>query len=156
MTKIIYLTFILSLFFSCKNKDDSSVLYSVIDKYYNEKKSADLTIDLTKILPFEWDSLYVFDYSVSQEEIDSILNGKYEYYDEFSSKIIFVKKNKVVRYETVPLKFQGIDPHGGGSLIKFSIDSNKNYVLVSKQNSIFTVKKAINHFNEICYELNNP
>lgn len=156
MKKIICLIFALSLLYGCKSKDDSSVLYSVIDKYYNENKSSELKIDLAKALPFDWDSLFVFDYSKSPEEIDSILNGKYGYYDEFSSKIIFVKNNKVIRYETVPIKFQGIDPQGGGSLIIFPIDPDKNYVLVSKQNSIFTVKKTTNNFNEICYELNNP
>ena len=155
MKKIICLIFVLSLFFSCNRKDDSSVLYYVIDKYYNENKSSDLKIDLIKTMPFDWDSLFVFDYSTPPEEIDSILNGKYGYYDEFCSKIIFVKNKKVIRYEIVPIKFQGIDPHGGGSLIKFPIDSDKNYVIIGKQNSIFTVKKTINRLNEICYELNN-
>ena len=155
MKKIICFIFITFSFYSCFERDNSTI-YIAIDKYYKNHNLEDtIKVNLREITHFSWDYLYFFSYSATKEEIDTILGIDYGFYEEFSDKFIFIKNNKVLSYETIPLKFKGIDPDVGGSLVFFSMNNDKNYVLIDKNNSTFIVTKELNRFNEVCYYLEN-
>ncbi len=151
----IYCIVSLFLLLGC-NKNNSSILYRVIDEHYKKNHSKNINIDLIKAIPFKWDSLYIFNATASLTEINSVIGLYFDNYEEFSDIIIFIHNHKIFRYEKIPLKFKGIDPAGGGLKIIFPKKTGGNYFLIDKNSCIFNIKTSKNYREEKYYELSYP
>jgi len=73
-------------------------------------KCENCKIRLVDFTNFQWDKMYVFNYSVSPDEVDNALGLEYsnDDYEEFTRPWIFVKNNKVVYAEDNPYNIEGV------------------------------------------------
>ena len=85
------------------------------------------------------------------EDIDRILGFNYEFYEESSDLIVFVKNKKVIYHEEIPFKWDAIDPVGGGLLIYFPYNDDENISKVSNKTPILILMKEKNIHNEDCF-----
>ncbi|WP_228005902.1 hypothetical protein [Xenorhabdus sp. BG5] len=100
-------------------------------------------IDMNKIIPFEWDKMYIIDKGIAPEDIEKIIGAKFNYETSLFYKIIFVRDQKVIysdEYhppnESYMKKF--IKPN-----FHYPYERDGNYFshyAISKDNSILSVK----------------
>jgi len=137
---------------SCK-QGGKGLVYDTIDTGCKEQART-CRIDLKASMKFDWDKLYVFDYTATLEEVNSALGIRYPFFTEFSDKIVFLKGNAVVYHEDVPVKFDGIDRKGGGELVYFPIKANEKYFTTASNATVFEAKKDKNNLGAVCFYLN--
>ncbi|MEY2828277.1 MAG: hypothetical protein RIQ33_135 [Bacteroidota bacterium] len=151
--KILVLNTVLILLIGCQI-DNKSKLYNKVDKIYASKSTTNFKIDFNSLLEYSWDTLYVFDYTATPEFINYNIGCKYNYYSEFTDKIIFTKGNSVVYHEDIPVSFEGIDKKGGGLLLYFPFNPSEKIYKVSSKHAQFDVEQGENNFGEIVYYFN--
>lgn len=56
-------------------------------------------IDLTNLIGFSWDRIYIFRYGAQKSWIEKTIGAPFPHYRELSQKILFVRGGEVVYYE---------------------------------------------------------
>jgi hypothetical protein len=56
-------------------------------------------VSLRDATHFEWDRMYVFDYTVGRDEIEQVLGCAFPDYEEMDKRYIFMNKGKIVHSE---------------------------------------------------------
>lgn len=136
-----HVVYIMLFFASCVRTNDSTSIYSEIERKYNECGNNPCYYDFKEDLSFDWDKAFVFSYLVKPEDINKQLGFTYPYYKEFSEKIVFLKENRIVFHQEEPIIFEGIDPTAGGLLVNFPFDADVDYFYFEKNNSKFLIVK---------------
>lgn len=131
MKNIFYVTFLI-LFISC-NETSNSEISQKIDK---ECIDMNCEINMSSVIPEDWDYLYVFKVDTSLEEINNQLGFKYPYFEDLATRIVFVKNNTIVYHED---EFPNPEKVKKGELI-FDI-GDTNFVKVEREKAIFLVFK---------------
>ncbi|NDK99614.1 hypothetical protein [Photorhabdus bodei] len=97
------------IFFSCtllivffvfnSNRQFSIVkgMFDYADKHCQQ--NTDCVVNISKITPFKWDTLYVIDSGWDLDEIKSVIGAELKERTDIFSKIIFVKDGQVVYFE---------------------------------------------------------
>lgn len=90
--------YILSLFllFGCQENIQRRIV-SYIEKKCD--KTDTCLIKINSITTFKWDKMYIFDESVTLEEVNKVLGFNYEYFVDIARRIIFTRGNKVIYHE---------------------------------------------------------
>lgn len=135
-----YIFFAILILLGGCSKDKKSFLFNKLDSVC-ETESKAYTVGLDTMLPNKWDHMFFFEYSCTPEFIERKLGFKYKKYKEFSDKIIFLYKGKIIYNEEADIKFSGIDVSGGGLPYYFPYKSSEQYFEVESNKSFFTVVK---------------
>lgn len=89
---------ILTLFFSCSNKNNLSNL--IVNHAKNELKHKDsCIININNFVKFNWDSMYYFSNNLTIHDVISITNNRYTVYEEFNSAIVFYHNGLIIYHE---------------------------------------------------------
>jgi len=115
------------------------------------KDSIPFEYNLNDFIKADWDTLYVLGSNKRLEDVDRILGFHYEFYEELSDIIVFVKNKKVIYHEEIPYKWDYIDPVGGGLLIYFPCNDNESISKVSNKTPVLNLIKGKNTHNEDCF-----
>ncbi|CAM3768493.1 hypothetical protein Xentx_01977 [Xenorhabdus thuongxuanensis] len=127
------------LFFSFENSRLGIISYA--DKHC--QKNTTCLIDINKIIPFDWDKMYIIDKGISPEDIERIVGVKFNYETGLFYKIIFVRDQKVIYSDGYHLSDEShmkkfIKPN-----FHYPYEKEGNYFshyAISKDNSILSVK----------------
>lgn len=84
--------------------------------------------------------MYVFSEEVTLDKINKELGLNYPYFEDIAKRIIFVKSNEVVYHED---KFPY--PNSKPDKINFKLSDTFNFMIFTKKNAIFKVKKEYNN-----------
>ncbi|BET95294.1 hypothetical protein TCT1_02150 [Xenorhabdus sp. TCT-1] len=80
------------LFFSFENSRLGIIAYA--DKHC--QRNTICLIDMNKIIPFDWDKMYIIDKGIAPEDIEKIIGINFNYETSLFYKIIFVRDQKVI------------------------------------------------------------
>ncbi len=132
--------------FSC-NQGTNKVKDKVM-KYMEGKDSAEFR--MSQFTPFDWDKMFAFGYDVPREKIQDIIGCKYEDYEPYADKIIFVNDGQVIYKEIEEIN---IEQPNSGQLI-FDRPYGKQYFMCSHDNDDFSIVR-MNIYDErgSCYFL---
>lgn len=72
-------------------------MFDYADKHCQQ--NTDCVVNISKITPFKWDTLYVIDSGWDLDEIKSVIGAELKERTDIFSKIIFVKDGQVVYFE---------------------------------------------------------
>ncbi|QMU66562.1 MAG: hypothetical protein GKR88_21225 [Flavobacteriaceae bacterium] len=113
ISKIVLYLLILFLAITCKNKELKKIEYSfenIEKKITSIVDSNKKEIDISKLMPFEWDAMYMFKPYTSIESIDNNLGFIWESpektyisQEEYFYALVFTKNNKVISYIKWPI-----------------------------------------------------
>jgi hypothetical protein len=65
-------------------------------------------ISIKDLTGFKWDTLYVFNFPVSLEEINVTIGCDYKFYEEFTRPFIFFERGKIIHYENNNSNTEGL------------------------------------------------
>lgn len=140
--KIIVFTLILGiaiLFLSFNNSRLGIIGYA--DKHC--QKNTACLIDINKIIPFDWDKMYIIDKGMKPEDIENIIGATFNEKASLFYKIIFVRNKKVVYSD----EYRPSDESYKKKFIKpnfhYPVERKGDYFshyAVSKNNSILSVE----------------
>ncbi|MGS4344713.1 hypothetical protein ACKUSY_03730 [Myroides odoratus] len=86
----------LALFFSaCSSRNDFDTIIATEFEKCSEQ-SATCVVDFSKIMKFEWDTMYYFSGVNALEDINKILGFDFEQFTDIGDRVIFLAKDKVV------------------------------------------------------------
>ncbi|OKP02730.1 hypothetical protein Xedl_02140 [Xenorhabdus eapokensis] len=127
------------LFLSFENSRLGIIDYA--DKHC--RKNTTCLIDVNKIIPFDWDKMYIIDKGISPEDIEKIIGVKFNYETGLFYKIIFVRDQKVIYSDEYHLSDEShmkkfIKPN-----FHYPYEKEGNYFshfAISKDNPILSVK----------------
>ncbi len=97
---LVIMCFILTVCYSCTPK---KISYQITD-YINNMDIQDDSIhymNLSKIAPFEWDTLYVFSNKAHLSDVENILKMEYPGIKSVSTSWVFIHDHKIVYYEEI-------------------------------------------------------
>ncbi|MBI6550202.1 hypothetical protein H8A87_16215 [Xenorhabdus sp. VLS] len=60
------------------------------------QKNTACLVDMTKIIPFDWDKMYIIDKGMGREDIEDIIGASFNEKASLFYKIIFVRNKKVI------------------------------------------------------------
>ncbi|PHM73070.1 hypothetical protein [Xenorhabdus kozodoii] len=127
------------LFLSFENSRFGIIDYA--DKHC--QKNTACLIDMNKIIPFDWDKMYIIDKGMAPEDIEKIVGVKFDYETGLFYKIIFVRDQKVIYSD----EYHSSDESYMKKFIKpdFHYPHERegnyfSYYAISKDNSILSVK----------------
>ncbi|WP_273553031.1 hypothetical protein [Xenorhabdus sp. IM139775] len=130
---------IVILFLVFKNSQLGIIDYA--DKHC--QKNTICLIDMNKIIPFDWDKMYIIDKGMAPEDIEQIIGAKFNYETSLFYKIIFVRDQEVVYSD----EYHPVDDSYMKKFIKpnfhYPYEREENYFshyAISKDNSILSVK----------------
>ena len=149
LKKFIFLFSLGLILLNCSKSN--SKLYNDIYSKCNLKDSIPFEYNLNDFIKTDWDTLYVLGSNKRLEDVDRILGFHYEFYEELSYIIVFVKNKKVIYHEEIPYKWDYIDPVGGGLLIYFPCNDNESISKVSNKTPVLNLIKGKNSHNEDCF-----
>ncbi len=129
--KKLYLIFFIILFVSCNKATIENKIYEDIKDSNNSK------IDFKDYTDFKWDTVYVFQTPTNLENINKVIKTEYKNYIEFTRPIIFIKNGKIVYSENNQSNVESLIE---GQLVYKDLMNTVSYVLITKDNSVFTVK----------------
>ena len=125
---------IVSMFIFCsacsKNETIYKKLIQVTDAY---EQTAD--INMLNLTDFKWDTLYLFRYDASKNEVFKATGLNISNFSEFTKKIIFTIDGKLAYYEEFPTNLSGVSENE----IIFNLTSK--YELHDASSSMFIIKK---------------
>jgi len=101
-------------------------------------------IDLSKVLTFDWDTMYFFSNANFLNEIDSMLGFHLKEYYDVGDRIVFTNNRRVVYY-------QEWFPYPDNIRKSVIFDTNKKYFKVSRNSAIFSIRKDEDFYD--CYFL---
>jgi len=135
---------IVCLFFSCqtlKSKSNEPIAKKISEYVRNNcLESKTCQIKLKETMDFSWDKLYVFDMSVEQQVLSSIIGEDFSSSSPYySNKMFFTKGNKVVDFEQHLIP-EVDNPFGDGD-VDFEIKDAQNKYTVFNADSIFKVER---------------
>ncbi|RZJ74504.1 MAG: hypothetical protein EOO45_08365 [Flavobacterium sp.] len=94
-------------------------------------------IDLNDYVDVDWDTAYLFQIPLSNDEIENIINTRYSHYVEFTLPFIFLKGDKVVYYENIP---SNIEKLREGTLVYKGLFNEDKFIKVGIENSKLKAK----------------
>src|SRR6185436_10946050 len=80
-------------------------------------------IRLRDVTNFDWDKVYVFDYTATEDEIAKVVGFPLPRYDQFRRKMIFVDAGKLAYSEAEPTDIESLI----NDQIVFGIPDNESY-----------------------------
>ncbi|WP_323856725.1 hypothetical protein [Xenorhabdus doucetiae] len=127
------------LFLSFKNSQLGIIDYA--DKHC--QKNTICLIDMNKIIPFDWDKMYIIDKGITPEDIEKIIGTRLNDETSLFYKIIFVRDQEVIYSD----EYHPADDSYMKKFLKLNFhypyEREGNYFshyAVSKDNSILSVK----------------
>jgi len=137
MRLIIFFTMTFSLSFINCDIQNQSFEKKIVSEIVKCKKIDKCKIKVKNITDFEWDSMHVFKYNATFDDVKKVIGSNPKKYTEFSRKIIFTLKNDVVYFEELPEDVSRLKENQ----IVFDIPDNMTSKTYFKDNSIFNVYK---------------
>lgn len=148
MRKNIVCVFAAALLFSCGN-DKNTIKGKIISSYKKECSEQPCYIDIRNVTDFSWDSMFVFGYGNTIEEIHRIVPECPNTNNEFTKKIIFKHNNKIVLYEEYEVKnIERLEKND----VVFDMSKSKNYHIYTSDNANFSITKKKFEYG-VYYEL---
>ncbi|WP_184551096.1 hypothetical protein [Mucilaginibacter sp. FT3.2] len=92
-------------------------------------------LEITQLVKFKWDRMYVFNAPVSLEVINQALGVQYPHYVEFTRPIIFMNGSEIVHYENNKSNIEGFTT---GQIV-FDYPDSLKYQVYTPQKSTFKV-----------------
>ncbi|MGH2666303.1 hypothetical protein [Flavobacterium sp.] len=136
MRKIVFfLSFLLII--SCDESSDSQIGKKIKEVCTTQN----CEINMTDIVPEQWDYMYIFKTGASLEFINSKLGFQYPYFEDIGNRMIFVKGNNVIYHED---EFPNPERIKKGEVIFDLGDSI--YTKVKRENAIFSVHSEGEYF----------
>jgi hypothetical protein len=131
-----FITFLIVIAIVCQGCSERNNFDKLTEREFSNCPDKDnCVIDLSKVLTFDWETMYFFTNAYSLSEIDSILGFHLTEWYDVGDRIVFVKNNRVVYYqEWFPYPSDEIK-----NVVVF--DTNKKYFRVSKKNAVFSIRK---------------
>jgi hypothetical protein len=97
---------------------------------------APCSIRLGALTPFQWDTLYVFEYAMTRAEIEAVLHRPLPEYREFERRFVFLRNDAIVNLQST-----GVDIEGPlRNQIAFQNSSSRRYARV-EAGQLFTVTR---------------
>lgn len=139
MRSLVVAALLLVLFSSCLTKsiDPNSFegkLVTTINSTCGDFSNC--TIRLKDVTEFDWDRVFVFNYAVTQEEIEKLVGNPFPRYQEFERSMIFLNGGKIVYSESDPTDIESLI----NNQVVFDTDERGNYKSYSSE-SRFEVKR---------------
>ncbi|MEQ1965286.1 hypothetical protein ABLB69_19525 [Xenorhabdus khoisanae] len=102
--------------YKCSNQPFNFVesLFNYTDEYCQQDTNC--LVDISKITPFKWDTLYVIDKGWTRHEIEALIGTAFPEKMDIFSKLIFVKNGQVV-YSDEYYYLSDFAGHVGGNKI---------------------------------------
>lgn len=136
MTKQIVLITALFFLICCNNNSNGKLENKISTSIQENCKNETCEVDITKIISFKWNKLYVFKETASLEIIEKVLNQKYPYYADVARRLILTDNNdKIIYHEDIFPNVEGVM----NKEIVFLMPDTTVYRLFT--NGIFTVTK---------------
>ena len=125
---------LLLLFTSCNSVDSK-----IIREYKKQTEKMDSCIvNISNIVNFEWDKLYVFKYgAINENNIPESVNNILTNSNGFTRKLIFTLKDSVVYYEEHSIDIEKLKKNE----VIFDIPDTAMYKIYPKEKAIFKVSK---------------
>jgi hypothetical protein len=101
------------------------------------KNGGDCIIRIKDITDFGWDKMFVFDYGVSQEQIEKALGTPFPGYVEFTRRLVFLKTGKIIYSEDEPTDIEA--PVNG--MVSFGIDKADGYKVYTPDEAVFRAER---------------
>lgn len=103
--KILIGVLLLSLFMiSCSEPTVGSLVTEFIEKNCNDSSSC--VVSIKDFTHFKWDKMYVFEYNVTDEEIEQELRQKFNEHSELVKRLFFLRGDSIVHYEEHEIDFE--------------------------------------------------
>jgi hypothetical protein len=134
--KIFFLLMCSVCLFSC-NKD--TIEDKIVSNIERNCLQFPCTVTINKITDFDWNKMYVFSYSASSDQIETVTGIRIVENKEFTRKLIFTKDSKMVHYDELPTNIEGIIDNQVG----FDDDGNYSYKIYSVENAVFEAQKYL-------------
>ncbi|WP_340611782.1 hypothetical protein [Xenorhabdus bharatensis] len=144
-------------FFSLSYNNSKLGIIDYADRHC--QKNTACLIDMNKIVPFDWDKMYIIDKGMGHKDIENIIGAAFKGKASLFYKIIFVRNKQVVyedeydpyirSYEKKLLKPDFQYPYDGK-------ENYFNYYAVSKDNAILSMKienKPLTDDDKVYYKL---
>ncbi len=142
--KTIFLAIFLALFlvysFGCFKKTVEDKIVSHIEK---SCKEFPCIIRIKEITDFNWDKMYVFDYSADVGEIEKVVGVYIPNTTRLTRKIIFTENGKVVSYDELPTNIENIV----NNEIVFDNIRDYSYKIYTIENAVFEAQKYLSGDN---------
>ena len=96
---------LISLFMiSCSEPTIGSLVTEFIEKNCNDSSSC--VVSIKDFTHFKWDKMYVFEYNVTDEEIEQELRQKFNEHSELVKRLFFLRGDSIVHYEEHEIDFE--------------------------------------------------
>ena len=96
---------LISLFMiSCSEPTVGSLVTEFIEKNCNDSSSC--VVSIKDFTHFKWDKMYVFEYNVTDEEIEQELRQKFNEHSELVKRLFFLRGDSIVHYEEHEIDFE--------------------------------------------------
>ena len=125
LSVLIIIIFLLGCKHSIENK--------IANKIESTFKGKSCSIDIRDITDFDWDKMYVFNYTATSEEVKSIIGSAPSAFTELTRRIIFTWKNKIIYSEENETAVEGVV----NKQVVFDMPNTKNFKLYSIDSSKF-------------------
>ncbi len=107
-------------------------------------------VSIGDITDFKWDTLYVFKYNATYNDVQKAIGTKPPNYTEITRKIIFTLKGSIVYFEELPTDVSGVIENE----VVFNIPDTKTYKSYTIDSANFHVTSEEIRKGEYFYELN--
>jgi len=122
------------LLWNCKHSFEDKIERRITKKYESGNNST--TISIKDLTDFKWDSLYIFNFNNTFEDVNRSLGFKYPYYKEFSRIYVFLNNNKIIYHEEDPENIESLE----NKEVVFKDSDSAKFVCYSYSNANFKVK----------------
>lgn len=124
-------------FYSCSERNDFDDIIS------NEWEKGKDTIDLSNVMPFNWDTMCFYSGALSLEEINQDLGFELKGFTDIGDRVIFLHKGKVVYHKEW---FKIPDEPDEGTIFEtdlkiFKISNHDSKFKIRKEGKMFYLKK---------------
>lgn len=138
---ILILSFVV-LFNACSNQNDfDNILANEFEKCSEQRD--DCVVDFSKIMKFEWDTMYYFSGSNSLEDINKSLGFDFKQFTDIADRVIFLNRGKVVYqkewFSNPSKELQGVV--FATNLKTFKVDKSNAKFKIAKQGKAFYLEK---------------
>lgn len=101
---LIGILFISLFMISCSEPTVGSLVTEFIEKNCNDSSSC--VVSIKDFTHFKWDKMYVFEYNVTDEEIEQELRQKFNEHSELVKRLFFLHGDSIVHYEEHEIDFE--------------------------------------------------
>jgi hypothetical protein len=108
MDKIKFFFLLLFMMIVCGCSNQGKIQHAIIKKIEDCDAGSKCVVDLRTLTDFEWDTVY-FSSSIPRiENVEKAIGLRYDFYEEFTHPIIFIKEHRIVYYENCKGSVEGI------------------------------------------------